>query len=849
LTVVGAGHSPEASDNDAVLGPGLDREQAFEHAVAVPPALEAADEQRRTAVLRSLLWTFVALTAAIAVIGLVAGSAREAAISATGGAVYGLLLLLRRRLGTEVTAYLCTFWYFALAAGAMVSGRGIHDVTIVLFPAGIFMGAMLVKRKHLVPLIILAVAAVAAIGLARIVWHDPRWPQSQSPVAEVVVVALLLLVAGVLTRLVVRGLQAMVAERQWAERALLQSKQELEARNEALEVVNNLASRLQRTLEIEAIAGETVDALVQHSQPPRVAFYLLAPDGSRLRLVAAHGFTEEERNRGAVLPVDGSLSGVAMREQRLVTSNDVGHDLRAEARVRSALAERGVTSALCVPLVFGGEPLGTVNLVFEERRSFSQAELDAFRAIGQAVALAITNARHVKGLEHQAFHDALTGLPNRASLHRRFAALAAVGRNDGRVGLVLLDLISFRAINEAIGHQAGDVILTRIGERLAEVRLGRRSEVFRLGGDEFAVLLPGIGASKEAEAAAHTLLAVTRQPIEVEGMALEVGASAGVAVYPDHAGDSRELLRCADVAMYRSKRTAARVAVYAHEIDEHTPERLALMVELAKAIREGELVLHFQPKVALASGAVVGFEALVRWPHPRLGLLLPEAFLPSAEGSDVVHPLTYWVVEHAVAQLARWNEVRPDLTMAINLSVRILLDTNCSQRLEEIIRRIGVDPSRVEFELTETAILADPGSASTMLRRITATGARLAIDDFGTGYSSLTYLTRFPVHAIKIDRSFVSDMATGEQSRAIVRSTVQLARSLGLGVVAEGIEDRATVDALREIGCEQAQGYYFGAPAPAEALGRMLAERWSLPHLMGSGLLFLGFGLGLALLG
>jgi diguanylate cyclase (GGDEF)-like protein len=621
----------------------------------------------------------------------------------------------------------------------------------------------------------------------------------------------------------------MVAERRHAEQALLQSKHELEARNEALEVVNSLASRLQRTLEIEAIAGETVDALVQHSHPPLVALYLLTPDGSHLRLAAAHGLSEEERSRGAVLPLEGSLAGLAMREQRLVTSDDPGHDTRASERVRVALAERGVTSALCIPLVFGGEPLGTVNLVFTERRSFSQAELDTFRAVGQAVALAITNTRHVKGLEHQAFHDALTGLPNRASLQRRVAALAGPGRGGGKLGLVLLDLIRFRAINEAVGHHVGDALLRGIGARLAETRLLRRSEVFRLGGDEFAVLLPDIDSGSDAESAAFALLGVARRPIEVEGMSIEIGASAGVAVYPDHAGDARELLRCADVAMYRSKHTAARVAVYAREIDEHTPERLAMMVELARAIREGELVLHFQPKVALASGTVLGFEALVRWPHRRLGLLLPEAFLPSAEGSDVIHPLTYWVVEEAVAQLARWSAVRPDLTMAINLSVRILLDTNCSQRLEEIIRRIGVDPGRVEFELTETAILTDPDSASTMLRRITATGARLAIDDFGTGYSSLTYLTRFPVHSIKIDRSFVRDMAISEQSRAIVRSTVQLARSLGLGVVAEGVEDRATVDALREIGCEQAQGFFFAAPASADRIDRMLAEHRSLP--------------------
>ncbi len=339
-------------------------------------AHDTADERRRADVLRALLWTFVVLTAAIAVIGLVAGSPREAAISGGGSAGYALLLAAHRRLGTNAVSYLTTLLYFALATGAMASGRGIHDVTMVLFPAGMLMGAMLLRRRHLVPLVVLTVATVAAVGVWRALDPDPRWPRSESPLAEVAVVSLLLVVAGVLTRLVIRGLQAMVAERRRAEEALLLSKRELEARNRALEVVSGLASRLQRTMEVEAIAGESVDALVQLSQPPAVAFYLLTGDGADLRLVAAHGFTDDERRRGATLPLEGSLSGVAIGEQRLVTSDDFGNDSRVFERVRSALAARGFNAAVCVPLVFGGEALGTVNLLYRERRPFAQGELD-----------------------------------------------------------------------------------------------------------------------------------------------------------------------------------------------------------------------------------------------------------------------------------------------------------------------------------------------------------------------------------------------------------------------------------------------------------------------------------------
>ena len=243
---------------------------------------------------------------------------------------------------------------------------------------------------------------------------------------------------------------------------------------------------------------------------------------------------------------------------------------------------------------------------------------------------------------------------------------------------------------------------------------------------------------------------------------------------------------------------------------------------------EGELDLHFQPKVALDTGAVVGFEALVRWPHPRLGLLSPADFLHIAESTDMIHTLTYWVAEKALVQLGEWRRSRPYLTMAINLSVRNLLDQNCSERLEEIFREVGADPSHVEFELTETAVMTDPEGAMATLSRITATGARLAIDDFGTGYASLTYLQRFPVSVIKIDRTFVRDMASGGPSLAIVRSTIELARSLGLTVVAEGIEDRETADTLREIGCDLAQGYYFARPGSAKEIEAYLNEHESV---------------------
>lgn len=800
-------------DQDTAVSTGGAREGAVGYGVS---HVDLVDERTQDRVLRALLWTFIALTGAIALIGVAVGSLRQAAISAAGGAVYGLLLLALPRWGPRRVGPLCTLWYFLLATGAMASGRGIHDVTMVLYPAGMVMGALLLRRAHLVPLIVLTVATVAGVGAARVAGLGGGRPDPPPSAAEVVVVCLLLLVAGALTRLVVRGLQAIVAERRRAEEVIRASTRELEARNEALELVNELAHRLHRGLDIKGIATETVDLMIRHSQPPMVAFYLLDEGGTRLRMVADHGFTDQERALGATLPIEGSLSGLAVREQRLVSSDDFGHDERAASGVREALAARGVKTALAVPLAFGGSACGTVNLVYSQRPDLGPVDLDTFQAIGQAVALAISNVRHVAGLEHQAYHDALTGLPNRASLHRRFPALLAREGDDAGIGVLLLDLNRFREVNEALGHHVADRLLAQIAARLEACGSDHGAEVFHLGGDEFAVLLPGLDGHRAAEAEAHELLDALRQPFEVAGMALEVGASLGIALHPEHGRDSHELLRCADVAMYRAKQSAVGVAFYAREIDQNTPERLAMLSELGAAIRDGRMALHYQPKVALQSGMVVGFEALVRWPHPTHGLLPPSEFLPMAEGSDLIHPLTYWVVETALEQLHRWHALCPDLTMAVNLSARNLLDLNCPQRLEEIIQRVGVAPSRVEVELTETAVMSDAESAQVMLGRITSTGARLAIDDFGTGYSSLAYLKRFPVHGIKIDRSFVADLSTGEHSRAIVRSTVELARSLGLCVVAEGIEDEETADALRDMGCDLAQGYYFARPAPAD---------------------------------
>lgn len=606
-----------------------------------------------------------------------------------------------------------------------------------------------------------------------------------------------------------------------AERALQESARELTARNQALYLLTRLADRLPGSSDEAAIAREAVDVLLEHSNPPRVAFYLL-DDEATLRRVVHHGFDAETLQYGETLAMDGSLSGAALREGRLLVSDDLIHDDRIEPNIRAELVRRDERAVLVIPLQFRDRPLGTINLIFSKARTFSEIDLDTFRSIGQAVSLALVNARHLAELEHHAFHDSLTGLPNRAHLHDAFQRVVDARQDpDGRVGLALFDLDRFKEINDALGHQLGDELLIQLGARLAAATTP--DLVCRLGGDEFAVVLPSVASAADAERRTLALLDRLRHPYDVCGLNLVVGASAGVAVYDDHGHDSHELLRCADVAMYQAKVTGKSVAVYAPDADLHSPERLALIADLRRAIDDGQLELHYQPKFALADGHLEGFEALVRWRHPKLGLLLPDRFVPLAELSDTIQALTCWVVDHAFAQQRRWNEAGHDLSMAINLSVRNLLNAECPSRVGKALAEHQLDPARIELELTETALMADPALSMATLAALAALGVRLVVDDFGTGYSSLAYLKRFPLHALKVDRSFVQEMQQDAQSQAIVRSTVRMARDLGLGTVAEGVEDPAAVAELRDCGCDLAQGFALGRPVAPDACADYLS--------------------------
>jgi diguanylate cyclase (GGDEF)-like protein/PAS domain S-box-containing protein len=426
-------------------------------------------------------------------------------------------------------------------------------------------------------------------------------------------------------------------------------------------------------------------------------------------------------------------------------------------------------------------------------------------------------------LQHQAVHDALTGLPNRLLLHDRLSqAILSARRDETPLALLVMDLDRFKEVNDTLGHHFGDLLLRELGGRLRGM-LREAETAARLGGDEFAVLLPRANVD-EAEKAARRLFAALEKPFIVDGHPVEVSASIGMSVFPDHGSDPDTLLRRADVAMYVAKRTQSQLSVYAPEQDQHSPGRLSLAAELRAAIENNQLELFYQPKAELPTGRVLSVEALVRWRHPQRGLIPPDDFIPLAEQSGQVRALSRWVLNAALRQARAWDHLGRNLGVAVNLSMRDLHDAGLPETVAALLNTWAVRPATLTIEITESTLMADPAQAMEIVRRLSAMGVNIAIDDFGTGYSSLSYLKRLAVNELKVDRSFVRNVVSDAHDVAIVRSTISLAHELGLQVVAEGIEDQPTWDLLGQLGCDTAQGYLISRPLPAPEFNRWMTE-------------------------
>jgi diguanylate cyclase (GGDEF)-like protein len=430
--------------------------------------------------------------------------------------------------------------------------------------------------------------------------------------------------------------------------------------------------------------------------------------------------------------------------------------------------------------------------------------------------------RQSRELEQKALFDDLTGLPNRALFFDRLGQAALMYGNDNKpFSIVVIDLDRFKEVNDIQGHHVGDLLLKHVAQSISAA-MRRTDTIARLGRDEFALLLPG-AASASAESIVKKLILSLCQRVSLDGAMVDVVASMGIASYPEHDVDITRLLLKADVAMYAAKRANVRYRIYTPEIEAVAARNVELQKELRYAIEHEQLLLYYQPKISHHTGCIMGVEALVRWNHPQRGLVAPDEFIPLAESSGLIQPLAQWVLQAALQQSVVWHAAGYAFTVAVNLSTRNLLDIDLPGRVAKLLATYKVRPEWLVFEITESAVMAEPARALETLTKLNRMGIQLSLDDFGTGYSSLAYLKKLPVSEIKIDKSFIKDMELDASDTVIVRSTIALGHNLGMKVVAEGVENSQIWDLLTALGCDASQGYYMSRPMTHTALDEWMA--------------------------
>jgi diguanylate cyclase len=567
------------------------------------------------------------------------------------------------------------------------------------------------------------------------------------------------------------------------------------------------ATRELNLLEQGEIAGAALRRAKQLFRTDRVELLLDAGGRPQMYTLDAEGRPQVE---------DASPDQLFTRSARLV-------------QVGAAGGEDAVMTFLVAPLEGPKGRVGTLRLIFDGPVKFSSRERQVLSTFAHSVGTTLLNAALYDDVRaeaarqaHQASHDHLTGLANRSLL--RTSARGAVTGGVGTTALLLLDLDHFKEINDTLGHAAGDLLLMQIGERLNSL-WDERTTVARLGGDEFALLLTGLASPEEAEPVADRVLSTLSDPVEFEGLRLSVEASLGLACHPQDADTADELFRRADVAMYQAKSARGQWLRYNADRDDSSVHRQALVAELRAAIEQDQLLVHYQPQVDLETGLVVGGEALCRWQHPSRGLLGPGEFVSVVEQSGLVRPFTMCVLDQAARQCVLWQEEGRPISVAVNLSARSLLDRQLPDDVAAVLARHGLPADRLVLEITETTATSELEVVEDVLSRLRQLGVEISVDDFGTGFSSLAFLQRTAVHELKVDRTFVSGMLTSENDLALVRATVQLARALGARSVAEGVEDGAQAAALREMGCDVAQGYWLSRPIPAVTMRGLLGLR------------------------
>jgi diguanylate cyclase (GGDEF)-like protein/PAS domain S-box-containing protein len=529
-------------------------------------------------------------------------------------------------------------------------------------------------------------------------------------------------------------------------------------------------------------------------------------------------------------PEGRGLIGIAFR----TLEPCISHDFLADERTRpwhAIAGSAGVASGGAFPLLREGRALGVLILYSNDRRGFDDEVLKLLSRMAENVAFALDNIERdeerragQERISYLASHDALTGLPNRVMFGELLGrAITTAQRYERKFAVMFVDLDRFKLINDSLGHAAGDQLLKEIAQRLADC-LRASDVVARMGGDEFVVLVQEVDDAEQVAVVARKILSATLRPVELLGQESRVTGSVGIAVYPTDATDEQGLMKCADMAMYKAKDEGKNnFQFFSPDIRSHSLERMALETNLRNALERGELSLHYQPQIDIRSNAITGVEALLRWDSPTLGMVPPSQFIPLAEETGFIVPIGRWVLRTACAQSAAWQrEGLAPVCVAVNLSARQFAEDGLVDDVAEALRLSGIAPQLLELEITEGMVIASPERALDTLSRIKAMGVRLAIDDFGTGYSSLAQLKNFPVDTLKVDRSFIRDLAANADDRAITEAIISMGKSLSLNVVAEGVETLEQLDILRASACDEMQGFYFSKAVTADAFGQLM---------------------------
>jgi diguanylate cyclase (GGDEF)-like protein len=615
------------------------------------------------------------------------------------------------------------------------------------------------------------------------------------------------------------------SERQAAENAALLAT--LQERQRLLEQLSSIERAISRRAPLQQILDAVTAGAKDLLGDEVVGLRLIdADDPTMMMMVSCDGLPDTLAKRLWRVPITGwGISGRAISRNALV----VFDDYPAESDAVPELVETGVSVAMAAPVHDNGRVAGSL-LVASRRpdKVYSTADREILLAFAEHVSLAVTDAKTLEAM-HQAFHDSLTGLASRSLFMDRVEhALALGARERSSVAVLFIDLDRFKMVNDTLGHEAGDRLLVEVGERLRTcLRTGDTAA--RLGGDEFAVLLQDGATAAEAEGVAERIIGAIGAAFVLNGKEAFVDASIGIAVSTPSDNDATDLMRNADVAMYRAKRGGTGQHV-TFEPGMHAAlvERVQLEADLHRAVDRGEFTVHYQPVVALTDGRICGVEALVRWEHPERGLVPPMEFIPLAEETGLILPIGRWIMLEACQQVSLWQAEHRSgerLTLSVNLSARQVQQPGLPVDVADALAESGLRPENLVLEITESLLLYDQRGTAARLDELKRLGVRLAIDDFGTGYSSLSYLRRYPIDVLKIDKSFIDGVSAGTEAAEFARAIVKLGQSLQLDVVAEGVEVVEQLNELREVGCEFGQGYYFAPPLRRQDIERLLAEQ------------------------